>query len=225
MPTRPTPIGAGRRPRAADAHGDDPADHGRGDVVSRGEHLDAVVDQRRDGARQVPDADQRAHREQDEDGAGDRGQRALRRPAGCRPTVAVLHGDERRDHARKHQRHLNRSVERVEPEQQAPPISTTSEPSGMSASSQRRRPDAGAVRRSVVDAPGHGAPIRALQGVRCSRRVSAAVRRPQRKLTRRRSRPAWIEAGSPWPGEPPGAARDAATRKSASEGLIRGPTG
>ena len=79
-----------RRPRAAGDHADDGADRRRGQEEDRRvEQPDAVVDDRRDRARHVPGADQRADREQDEDRAhrrrdaadrsvGDRGGRCSR---------------------------------------------------------------------------------------------------------------------------------------------------
>ena len=109
---------AGGGPRAAGDRPDDGADEGDGGVEDgRAEQRDAVGDDGRDRAGHVPRADQRADGEEDEDRPHRRGDAADGGVAERGRGVAVLERHQPGDHRARQQRHLQRPVRRVDPEQ------------------------------------------------------------------------------------------------------------
>ena len=110
--------GAHHGPRTAHRHGDDRTQNRRDGIEDHGiQEPNPPVGQRRDGAGHVPGADQRAHREEDEDGAHGRTDAVDRGlgQIGDRVAVEVAHlGGQG---SRQQQRHLDRASDRVLPVQ------------------------------------------------------------------------------------------------------------
>ena len=90
MPTRPTPMVAAVVHELPIDSATTPQITAAARSTSRREHLDAVVDQRRDRAGQVPGADQGTDGQQDEQRARDRRQRGLPGLLDRRPVMTVL---------------------------------------------------------------------------------------------------------------------------------------
>ena len=110
--------GADRGPGAPGHHPHQGTDDGRREVEPRrADQPDPVVDDGRDGPGHVPGADQRADRQQDEDRSDGRGDSTDGRVRDASDGVPVLEGHQAGERRTEEQRHLERAVGGVDPEQ------------------------------------------------------------------------------------------------------------
>ena len=108
--------GAGRGPGAAGDEAGDRADDADGEIeVAWFEQIEPVIDDRRDRAAHVPDAEERADREQDENGAQSGGNTLDDGDPQIVERNPPPGGQQRREQRGREETDLNRAAARIEP--------------------------------------------------------------------------------------------------------------